>query len=85
MGQAAFTAGVRDLLDTLAQHIPGDTDSERRKGAARLLATLAGAVLLARAVDEPNLAEDVLRAAGTGEAVHSAIKSGADQSAAEER
>jgi len=68
--QAAFTAGVRDLLDTLAQHIAGKTDAQRRAAAVSLLVTLAGAVLLARAVDEPSLAEEVLRAAGAGVAAH---------------
>ena len=62
--RAAFTAGVRDLLDALTRHLPGEAEAERRAGATRLLATLAGAVLIARAVDDPDLASEVLRAAG---------------------
>jgi len=66
--QAAFSGGVRDLIDTLARHTPGNTDAGRRAEAARLLATLAGAVLIARAVSggDPALANTVVDAAKAG-------------------
>jgi TetR/AcrR family transcriptional regulator, transcriptional repressor for nem operon len=63
--RAAFTAGVRSLLDALAPCLPGAGEAERRASAARLLATLAGAVLLARAVDDPDLAAELLQGART--------------------
>lgn len=63
--QAAFSGGVRDLIETLARHTPGDTEAGRRLEAARVLAILAGAVLIARAigVDDPALANTVVQAA----------------------
>jgi hypothetical protein len=48
LARAAFTAGVRGLLGALAQHACAETQAERQAEAARVLATLASAVLLAR-------------------------------------
>jgi len=66
--QAAFSEGVRALIGTLARQVPGNTESDRRMEAARLLATFAGAVLIARAValEDPALAGEVVEAAGIG-------------------
>jgi TetR/AcrR family transcriptional repressor of nem operon len=60
--RAAFTDGVRDLIDILARKVRGHTTDERQAEAARQLATLAGAILLARSVDDPALAKLVLDA-----------------------
>ncbi len=62
--RAAFTEGVRDLIEAFAAHMAGDTAVARQAGAIRLLAAMAGAVLLARAVDDACLAEAVLDAVG---------------------
>lgn len=74
--QAAFSGGVRDLIETLARHTPGDTDAGRRAEAARVLATLAGAVLIARAigVDDPALANTVVQAAEAGMPGHGSCR-----------
>jgi TetR/AcrR family transcriptional repressor of nem operon len=61
--RAAFTEGVRDLLDVLSRRMPGASADARQTEAARAMAVLAGAVVLARAVDDPALAELVLQAA----------------------
>ena len=61
--RASFSGGVRDLLDVLSRYTSGPTEVAKRRDAARQLATLAGAVLLARAVDDPELARDILLAA----------------------
>ena len=58
--RAAFTLGVRSLLDVLSRHTAGASEGERRAEAMRLLAALAGAVLIARAVDDRELADDML-------------------------
>ena len=59
--KAVFSAGVRRTLALLAEGYPG-TKRERRAAAARALATMAGAVMIARAC-EPGIAAEVLAAA----------------------
>lgn len=59
-GRMSFDAGVGRLIDALAEGMPG-TARQRRAAAARQLAMLAGAVVIARAVDE-ELAAEVLAA-----------------------
>jgi TetR/AcrR family transcriptional repressor of nem operon len=55
-----FTAGVERMLRALAAGMDG-TPAQRRKAAARELATMVGAVMIARASDAPT-SHDVLRA-----------------------
>lgn len=66
--QAAFSAGVRNLIGILAQHAQANTEAGRQAEAARVLATLAGAVLIARAVnaDDPDLAQLIVETTKTG-------------------
>lgn len=56
----AFTQGVRDLVGVLAGEAP---DADGRREALADFSTLVGAIVLARAVDDPELADDLLRAA----------------------
>lgn len=59
----AATRRIRDMIDLVARHAP---DRDRPEGRARALATTAtmiGALILARAVDDPRLGDDVLAAA----------------------
>jgi TetR/AcrR family transcriptional regulator, transcriptional repressor for nem operon len=60
--RAAYTGGVHELVASLTRVAPGESERERRQAALRILSTLAGAVLIARAVDDPALADDVLAA-----------------------
>ncbi len=56
--RAAFTRGVRELAGILAADPPGD-----RARALGILGAMVGAVALARAVDDPALAEEIIAAA----------------------
>lgn len=57
--RAAFTAQLRRVLDNLERLLPSTEDREDR--AITLLSGMAGAVMLARAVDDPALSDRVLR------------------------
>lgn len=59
----AYTSGLRALIDRLAQLLPGRTKGARRDRALAAMATLVGAQLLARAVDDDELSEEILAAA----------------------
>jgi TetR/AcrR family transcriptional repressor of nem operon len=56
------TEGVRALVDVLARVVPGRTAAARRKRALAAYASMIGGLVLARAVDDPKLSRDVLRA-----------------------
>ncbi|MFG2147193.1 TetR/AcrR family transcriptional regulator [Streptomyces sp. NPDC048696] len=58
--RTAFTQGLRDLVDGF-QQLGGDTDD---RGTVLVeLSTLVGAILLARASDDPDLSHEILTAA----------------------
>ena len=59
----AFAEGLEPLLDILAQSIPGKSKSARRRKAVAAMATLVGALTLARAVEGTALSDEVLEAA----------------------
>ena len=59
----AFTDGVRGRLDALRDLIPGSSPVARRRRAVATLAGLVGALMLARAVDDPELSDEILKAA----------------------
>ena len=59
----AFTGALADYLDRLAALLPDRPGADPRDDALVLAAGLAGAVLLARAVDDPVLSDRLLRAA----------------------
>ena len=61
----AFTDGVRRRLDALRDLMPGPSPSARRRRAVATLAGLVGALMLARAVDDPELSDEILKAART--------------------
>lgn len=58
----AFTQGVRDLVDILAAGGEG-TQKQRQREALARFSTMVGAIVLARAVDDPELADELLAAA----------------------
>jgi len=61
--KASFEAGVRDYLEMLAPWV-GEPDGEEAGGQAMaILSTMVGAVVLSRAVNDPDLAKALLAAA----------------------
>lgn len=68
--KSMFTSGVEAQLSVLAKLYPGISIHERRHKAMRLLTRLAGAILIARAVDDPQLAHDLLASARLPELAH---------------
>jgi TetR/AcrR family transcriptional regulator, transcriptional repressor for nem operon len=61
----AFTEGLRPLIDVLTKIVPGRSRAAQREKALSTMAGLVGAVMLARAVDDPALSEEILSAAAT--------------------
>ena len=59
----AFAEGLAPLIDILAQSIPGKSKTARRRKAVAAMATLVGALTLARAVDGTPLSDEMLEAA----------------------
>ena len=59
--RAVFTQATREFLAELAKHLPGQTRGEREQQAITILTGLAGGMLLARAVDDDQLSERIMR------------------------
>jgi TetR/AcrR family transcriptional repressor of nem operon len=57
----AFTEGLRNMVDLLGGMVAGRTAAARRKKALADYAAMVGAMVLARAVDDPELSEEILR------------------------
>ncbi len=60
--QEAFTGGLMALAGVLEEVVPGATPEDRRRRALASLSAMMGAVILARAMDNPALAEEFLSA-----------------------
>ena len=58
----AFAEGIRPLLDTLTNALPGFSKSARRRKAVAAMAALVGALTLARAVEDEALSNEILEA-----------------------
>jgi TetR/AcrR family transcriptional regulator, transcriptional repressor for nem operon len=58
----AFTRGVRSLAERLAAAMPARTAETPEDAALGVVATLVGALILARAVDDPDLSDRILAA-----------------------
>lgn len=61
--RGAFTGGLRELLGIVAENLPGMTEEQARQKAISSWATLVGAMVLARAVDDTGFADEILEAA----------------------
>ncbi|WP_424812312.1 TetR/AcrR family transcriptional regulator [Roseococcus sp. YIM B11640] len=64
-GKAArqvMTEGARRQIERMAQDAPGATPEERRRAAIQRYAAMVGAMVLARAVDDTALSDEVLAA-----------------------
>jgi TetR/AcrR family transcriptional repressor of nem operon len=59
----AFAEGLRPLIDILADAVPGRSKALRRRKAVAAMATLVGALTLARAVGDASLSDEILQAA----------------------
>lgn len=59
----AATRRIKDMFDLVARLAPGGSTPEGRKKALATTATMIGALILARAVDDSHLGDDVLAAA----------------------
>ena len=53
----------RPLIDTLVRIVPGRSKAARRQKALAYLSTMVGALILARAVDDTELSDEILAAA----------------------
>ena len=58
----AFTEGLRSSVEMLMGLVPGRSKAVRRKRALARLSAMVGALILARAVDDPELSNEVLDA-----------------------
>lgn len=59
--RAAFTEGVRSLVDILTRLVPGRSKRTKREKALVMYASMVGALVLARAVDDTEFSEEVLQ------------------------
>ena len=59
--RSVFTQGVRSVVDALTQLLPGDSIGKKRERALTIYASMVGAMVLARAVDDTELSEEVLK------------------------
>lgn len=59
--RAAFTEGVRSLVDILTRLVPGRSKQAKREKALAMYASMVGALVLARAVDDAELSEELLQ------------------------
>jgi TetR/AcrR family transcriptional regulator, transcriptional repressor for nem operon len=58
--RAAMTEGFRSQIDRISKEFPGKSAAERRRAAIGSWAAMVGAVILARAIDDPTLSDEVL-------------------------
>lgn len=61
--RSALTAGVRAQIDRIADLLKNGTSKARHRRAMATYAGMVGALTLARAVDDPDLAQEILAAA----------------------
>lgn len=62
----AVTERLGDVLGVVAGEMPAEDATERRRQAIGMFASLVGALVIARAVDEPDLSDEVLEAVLSG-------------------
>lgn len=58
--RSAMTTGIRAQIDSLTQALPDSVTTDRRSEAIGTYATMIGALILARAVDDPALSDEIL-------------------------
>ena len=60
--RAAFTKGLEDFIDILATFVPGHSAAARRAKALATMSGMVGAMVLARAVNDPAFSTEILQA-----------------------
>jgi len=60
--RTAFTQGVRSMTEMLTRLVSGKSERAKRERALTIYASMVGALVLARAVDDADLSEEVLQA-----------------------
>ena len=63
LARGAMTQGVAAMIARRAAHASGADETERRQAAVGAVATMVGALILSRAVDDPALSDELLEAA----------------------
>lgn len=58
--RAAMTSGLRNQIERMADAVPGADAAEKRCAAIGSWAAMVGAVIIARALDDPALSDEVL-------------------------
>src|SRR5580704_3938618 len=58
--RAAFTEGLEPLIEVVANAVSGRSKAARRRKAIAIVAELVGALILARAVDDTALSDEIL-------------------------
>ena len=58
--RTTFTEKLSQTFDTIAEHIPGTTSSQKQAKVQFMFAAMAGAVSLARATSDPSLSKSIL-------------------------
>lgn len=61
VARSAFTEHLKTTVARFAAHFPWSKKRSARRNAIRLLSTMVGAVILARAVNDPELSDEILR------------------------
>lgn len=61
----AVSKAARTMFDTLADVVPGKSRAQKRQRAAVTLASMVGAIVLSRAIEEESLSDEILRAVKT--------------------
>ena len=61
----AFTDGFRLRIDEVMKLVRGRSQAARREKALATMAGLVGALILSRAVDDPELSDEILEATAT--------------------
>lgn len=59
--RSTFTQGARTVIDLLTQLVPGKSKRVKRERALAAYASMLGAVVLARAVDDAELSDEILQ------------------------
>ena len=59
--RGAFTQNVRCVVELLTRLLPGESNRKKRERAHTIYASMVGALVLARAVDDAKLSEEVLK------------------------
>ena len=60
--RSVFTRSIRSVFDALTKLMPGKLKRAKRQQAIATYASLVGALVLARSVDDAELSDEILRA-----------------------